>query len=68
MADLRMGGEMMAPTRMAGLLPRGRLVVVPGEPHGVHYTRPRLVARIMSELLAEEGDEIGRAALPGARA
>jgi 2-hydroxy-6-oxonona-2,4-dienedioate hydrolase len=31
------------------LLPNGRLVVVDGEAHAVHYTRPGLVARIVRE-------------------
>jgi pimeloyl-ACP methyl ester carboxylesterase/uncharacterized RDD family membrane protein YckC len=43
--------------RATALLPRGRLVVVPSEPHTVHYTRPDLVARIVRELLIEEGKE-----------
>jgi pimeloyl-ACP methyl ester carboxylesterase len=43
--------------RAAALLPRGRLVVVPGEPHAVHYTRPKLVADIVVELLAEERED-----------
>jgi 2-hydroxy-6-oxonona-2,4-dienedioate hydrolase len=38
--------------RTAALLPRGRLVTVPGEPHAVHYTRPALVAEIVRGLLA----------------
>jgi pimeloyl-ACP methyl ester carboxylesterase len=38
----------------AALLPRGRLLVVPGEPHAVHYTRPDIVAEIVRELLVEE--------------
>ena len=42
--------------RVASLLPSGRLVVVPGEPHAVHYTRPDLIARIVHELLVEEAD------------
>jgi 2-hydroxy-6-oxonona-2,4-dienedioate hydrolase len=41
--------------RVATLLPRGRLRVVPGEPHAVHYTRPELVAALVRELLVEEG-------------
>ena len=41
----------------AALLPRGRLVVVPGEPHAVHYTRPDLIARIVHKLLIEEGEQ-----------
>ena len=40
------------------LLPRSRLVVVAGEPHAVHYTRPDLVARIVQELV-EEGEQAG---------
>lgn len=39
------------------LLPRGRLVVVPGEPHAVHYTRPALVAGIVAEHLAAFGEQ-----------
>jgi 2-hydroxy-6-oxonona-2,4-dienedioate hydrolase len=42
--------------RVAALLPRGRLQVVPGEPHAVHYTRPELVAALVHELLVEEGE------------
>ena len=44
----------------AGLLPRSRLVVVPREPHAVHYTRPDLIAGIVNELLVEEGEQTGR--------
>jgi pimeloyl-ACP methyl ester carboxylesterase len=40
----------------AALLPRSRLVVVPGEPHAVHYTRPDLVAGIVDQFLVEEGE------------
>jgi pimeloyl-ACP methyl ester carboxylesterase len=36
------------------LLPNGRLVVVEGEAHAVHYTRPRLVARIVREAVIDE--------------
>jgi 2-hydroxy-6-oxonona-2,4-dienedioate hydrolase len=43
--------------RAAALLPRGRLVVVPGEPHAVHYTRPDLAAEIVRELLVEERED-----------
>jgi pimeloyl-ACP methyl ester carboxylesterase len=43
--------------QVVALLPRGRLVVVPGEPHAVHYTRPDLVARVVRELLVEEGEQ-----------
>jgi 2-hydroxy-6-oxonona-2,4-dienedioate hydrolase len=39
--------------QVTSLLPSSRLVVVPGEPHAVHYTRPDLVARLVRELLAE---------------
>jgi pimeloyl-ACP methyl ester carboxylesterase len=45
--------------RVAALLPRGRLVVVPGEPHAVHYTRPDLVADVVLDLLAEESEDLG---------
>ena len=45
--------------RAAALLPRGRLVAVPCEPHAVHFTRPDLVARIVHELLVEEGQQAG---------
>jgi pimeloyl-ACP methyl ester carboxylesterase len=45
--------------RVADLLPNGRLVVVPGEPHAVHYTRPELIGRIVGELLVEEGEHSG---------
>jgi 2-hydroxy-6-oxonona-2,4-dienedioate hydrolase len=40
--------------QVAALLPDGRLVVVPGEPHAVHYTQPALVAGIVGELLVEK--------------
>ena len=43
----------------AALLPRGRLVVVPREPHAVHYTRPDLIARIVHKLLVEEREQAG---------
>jgi 2-hydroxy-6-oxonona-2,4-dienedioate hydrolase len=47
----------------AALLPRGRLVVVPGEPHAVHYTRPGLVADFVRALLVEERqDAVGKLA------
>jgi pimeloyl-ACP methyl ester carboxylesterase len=42
--------------RVATLLPRGRLVVIPREAHAVHYTRPELIAGIVTDLLAEEGE------------
>jgi pimeloyl-ACP methyl ester carboxylesterase len=44
----------------ARLLPRGRLVVVPGAAHAVHYTSPALVAGIVAELLGEEAEDAGR--------
>ncbi|MBW8741178.1 MAG: alpha/beta fold hydrolase [Acidobacteria bacterium] len=50
--DALVGGEWAE--FAAGELPRGRLVVVPAEAHAVHFTRPKLVARIVGELLAEE--------------
>jgi 2-hydroxy-6-oxonona-2,4-dienedioate hydrolase len=43
--------------RVAALLPRSRLVVIPGEPHAVHYTRPDLVGELVRELLLEEAEE-----------
>ena len=43
----------------AALLPRSRLVVVPREPHAVHYTRPDLIAGIVNELLFEEREQAG---------
>ena len=46
--------------RATALLPRGRLVVIPGEPHAVHYTRPHLVAEIVLDLLLEERADGGR--------
>jgi pimeloyl-ACP methyl ester carboxylesterase len=49
---------------VAALLPNGRLVVVPGEPHAVHFTQPGVVARIVRELIAEEVEHAVRE-LPG---
>jgi 2-hydroxy-6-oxonona-2,4-dienedioate hydrolase len=49
--------------RVAALLPRGRLIVIPHEAHAVHYTRPDLIAAIVGELLVEEGEH-GRRELP----
>jgi 2-hydroxy-6-oxonona-2,4-dienedioate hydrolase len=40
--------------RVAELLPRGRLIRVPGESHAVHYTRPELIAGIVFELFVAE--------------
>src|SRR5262245_53487964 len=37
--------------RVTSLLPRGELVVIPGEPHAVNFTRPDLVARLVEGLL-----------------
>jgi pimeloyl-ACP methyl ester carboxylesterase len=36
------------------LLPRSQLVVLAGQPHAAHYTRPELVARLVSQFLTEE--------------
>jgi pimeloyl-ACP methyl ester carboxylesterase len=46
--------------RVTALLPAGRLVVVPGEPHAVHYTRADLVAGIVEQLLVEQGERTRR--------
>jgi pimeloyl-ACP methyl ester carboxylesterase len=46
--------------QVAALLPQGRLVVVPGQPHAAHYARPDLVATIVREFLVEEGEQAGR--------
>jgi len=43
--------------QVTDLVPSARLVVVPGEPHAVHYTRPDLVAGLVRELLLEEGEQ-----------
>jgi pimeloyl-ACP methyl ester carboxylesterase len=45
--------------RATALLPNGRLVVVPAEPHAVHYTRPDLIAGIVRELVVQEGEQAG---------
>jgi pimeloyl-ACP methyl ester carboxylesterase len=54
--------------RVATLLPRGRLRIVPREPHAVHYTQPELVAGLVRELLSEEepqrGDRLRRRLAP----
>jgi 2-hydroxy-6-oxonona-2,4-dienedioate hydrolase len=42
--------------RAASLLPNGQLLVVPGEPHSLHYTRPDLVVEVVTDLFVEEGD------------
>jgi len=44
---------------VTALLPQGRLVVVPREPHAVHFTRPGLVSRLVRQLLVEEAEETG---------
>ena len=46
--------------RVARLLPRGRLRVVSGEPHAVHYTQPELVAGLVRELVVQEGQHASR--------
>jgi len=38
----------------ADLLPDGRLVMVPGAPHAVHYTDPQLIADLVCELGVQE--------------
>jgi 2-hydroxy-6-oxonona-2,4-dienedioate hydrolase len=44
----------------AELLLRGRLVVVPDEPHAIPYTHPQLLAGIVQELIAEEAEHTAR--------
>jgi len=46
--------------RVAMLLPRGRLRIVSGEPHAVHYTQPELVAGLVRELVIQEGQHASR--------
>jgi pimeloyl-ACP methyl ester carboxylesterase len=43
----------------AALLPRGQLVVVPRQPHAVHYSQPDLVAGMVGALLVEEVEQVG---------
>ena len=43
----------------ASLLPDGRLVVVPRQPHAVHYTRPDLVAQMVNEFVVQEVEQTG---------
>jgi 2-hydroxy-6-oxonona-2,4-dienedioate hydrolase len=43
----------------AALLPRGQLVVVPRQPHAVHYTRPDLVTGMVEALVAQEVEQVG---------
>jgi len=45
--------------RAADPLPDGRLVMVPGAPHAVHYTDPELIAALVRELEVEEGSHRG---------
>jgi 2-hydroxy-6-oxonona-2,4-dienedioate hydrolase len=42
----------------AALLPRGRLVVIPRQPHAVHYTRPDLIATMVDALVTEEVEQV----------
>lgn len=42
----------------AALLPRGELVVVPRQPHAVHYTRPNLIAAMVDAFVAEEVEQV----------
>jgi 2-hydroxy-6-oxonona-2,4-dienedioate hydrolase len=46
--------------QVAALLPSGRLVILPGEPHAIPYTQPRLLAEIVRELIAEEREHVVR--------
>ena len=39
---------------VAGLLPNGRLVVLPGEPHACHYSAPAAVARLVLDHLGRD--------------
>ena len=43
--------------RVARLLPRSQLVVLAGQPHAAHYTRPELVARLVGQFLSEEVEQ-----------
>jgi len=43
--------------RATDLLPHGRLVVVPDEPHAVHFTRPKLIADLVAALHVEERED-----------
>ena len=52
--------------RVAGLLPRGRLVLVPREAHAVHYTRPELIAGIVRDLLCPRNESMKSATSSGA--
>jgi pimeloyl-ACP methyl ester carboxylesterase len=54
---VRGGKDHMVPQAWAeevtGLLPRGRLVVLPGLPHMIPYKDPRRLARVVAEFLGE---------------
>jgi 2-hydroxy-6-oxonona-2,4-dienedioate hydrolase len=43
--------------QVARLLPRSQLVILGGQPHAAHYTRPHLVARLVGEFLLEEVEQ-----------
>ena len=43
--------------RAVRLLHDGRLAVVPGAPHAVHYSQPEVVAGLVGEFLVEEGEQ-----------
>ena len=47
--DAALGAE--AAERVAGLLPHGRLVTIPGARHAVHASKPREFARVVREFL-----------------
>jgi 2-hydroxy-6-oxonona-2,4-dienedioate hydrolase len=51
--------------QVARLLPRSDLVVVPRQPHAAHYTRPRLVARLVGDFLLEELEQTSAQLLGG---
>jgi hypothetical protein len=38
-------------TRIAGLLPRGSLAVIPGAAHGINYSHPRAFAAVLLPFL-----------------
>jgi 2-hydroxy-6-oxonona-2,4-dienedioate hydrolase len=43
--------------RAVALLPDGRLAVVPGAPHAVHFSQPDVVAGLVDDFLVEEGKQ-----------
>ncbi len=55
-------------TRIAGLLPRGSLAVIPGAAHGINYSHPRAFAAVLLPFLlasqavpaAADADPVGR--------